>query len=497
MSEIADFGTVILIATAGFALAVLSTKLTQRVPVPAPAVFLLAAAVASDLWPALYGWVPIRTVERIAVVALIVILFQGGMDIGWRRFRVAAAPILSLGILGTFVTAGAITLVAHYALGFAWMLSGIVGAALSPTDPAVMFSVLGRCEIGGRAGTTLEGEAGVNDPAGIALMLGMIELATHAHATVLVVVREFAVEMSIGTALGAVGGATLVYLLRRLRLPSEGLYPVLALVLAAALYGATALAGGSGFLAVFLAGLILGGARLPYKREIERFQSTLASFAELVVFVALGLTVAINSLSLRTWAEGAGLMLALALVARPLAVLLTLAPARLTWRERIFITWSGLKGAVPILLAAFALLAHVDGAQRVYDLVFVVVLLSVIGQGTPVAFVAKRLRIPLHDRPSLPWQLSIRLAEEAADAHELLVQPGSRAVDNTIRELPLGEATWITVVVREGRALQPTGSLRLRAGDRLLLLSEPNDLPAVERLFLTQPMTPSTARLDC
>jgi cell volume regulation protein A len=176
-------------------------------------------------------------VERIAVVALVVILFNGGIDLGWRTFRAAAAPILLLGILGTFATAGTVAVFAHYALGFEWVLSGIVGAALAPTDPAVMFSVLGRREIGGRSGATLEGEAGVNDPAGIALMVGMIELSTHEDASLVVVVREFAVEMAIGTATGLAGALVLVSLLRRARLPSATLYPVLALALAGALYG--------------------------------------------------------------------------------------------------------------------------------------------------------------------------------------------------------------------------------------------------------------------
>ena len=152
-------------------------------PVPPPAVFLIAAAAVSDIWPSLYHHMPIHTVERVAVVALIVILFNGGMDIGWPSFRESAFPMVALGVLGTFITAGVVALFAHVALGFGWTLAGLVGAALAPTDPAVMFSVLGNHEIGGRSGTTLEGEAGLNDPAGIALMIGMIELATHADAS--------------------------------------------------------------------------------------------------------------------------------------------------------------------------------------------------------------------------------------------------------------------------------------------------------------------------
>jgi cell volume regulation protein A len=395
MTEISDFGAIVLIVTAGFALAVLSTKLTERIPVPGPAIFLLAAAVVSDLWPRAYELVPIATVERIAVVALVVILFNGGIDLGLRSFRAAAGPILSLGVPGTFATAGIVAAFAHYALGFEWILAGIVGAALAPTDPAVMFSVLGPREIEGRSDATLEGEAGVNDPAGIALMIGMIELATNDDATFLVLLREFAVEMGIGTATGLAGGFLLVNLLRGVRLPSQSLYPVLALALAGALYGATALAHGSGFLAVFIAGLFVGDAGMPYKDELERFHGSLASLAELVVFVALGLTVSIGSLSGRVWVEGMVLAVLLALFARPLVVVATLAPARFRWAERSFIAWSGLKGAVPILLAAFAVLGHVPGANRVYGIVFVVVLVSVVGQGTLVPLVARTLHIPM------------------------------------------------------------------------------------------------------
>jgi potassium/hydrogen antiporter len=395
MTEISDFGAIVLIVTGGFALAVLSTKLTERIPVPGPAIFLLAAAVVSDVWPRAYEVVPIETVERIAVVALVVILFNGGIDLGLRSFRAVAGPILALGVLGTFATAGIVAAFAHYALGFDWILAGVAGAALAPTDPAVMFSVLGSHEIGGRSGDTLEGEAGVNDPVGIALMVGMIELATHDDASFLVVLREFAVEMGVGTATGLAGGFLLVHLLRRVRLPSQSLYPVLALALAGALYGVTALAHGSGFLAVFIAGLFVGSAGMPYEDELERFHGSLAALAELVVFVALGLTVSIGSLSSRVWLEGILLALLLAFFARPLVVAATLAPARFRWAERAFVAWSGLKGAVPILLAAFAVLGDVAGADRVYGIVFVVVLVSVVGQGTLVPLVARALGIPI------------------------------------------------------------------------------------------------------
>jgi cell volume regulation protein A len=397
MTEITDFAAILLAIGAGVALAVLSTRLTTWIPIPSPAVFLVVAAVVSDLFPSLYEEVPALTVERIAVVALIVILFNGGMDIGWRRFRGALAPILSLGVFGTFATAVAVAVFAHYVLGFEWMTAGVIGAALAPTDPAVMFSVLGQREIEGRSGVTLEGEAGVNDPAGIALMIGMIELATHDDASRFVILREFVVEMAIGGAVGLVGAVAMVALLRRFTLPASALSPVLALALAGALYGVTALAHGSGFLAVFIAGLVMGDTRTPYKAEIERFHGALAVLAEIAVFVVLGLVVRIDALTLDVWVDGIALVLALAVLVRPPIVLAALAPFSFTRGERAFIAWCGLKGAVPILLAAFAVLQGVEDATTVFYIVFVVVLLSVVGQGTPVPWIARRLGIPMRE----------------------------------------------------------------------------------------------------
>ena len=397
MTEITDFAAILLAIGGAVALAVLSTRLTTWIPIPSPAVFLVVAAIVSDLFPRLYEEVPALTVERIAVVALIVILFNGGMDIGWRRFRGALAPILSLGVFGTFATAGAVAVFAHYVLGFEWMTAGVIGAALAPTDPAVMFSVLGQREIEGRSGVTLEGEAGVNDPAGIALMIGMIELATHDEASRFVILREFVVEMAIGGAVGLVGALAMVALLRRFTLPAPALSPVLALALAGALYGVTALAHGSGFLAVFIGGLVLGDTRTPYKAEIERFHGALAVLAEIAVFVVLGLVVRIDSLTLDVCVDGIALVLALAVLVRPPIVLAALAPFSFSRGERAFIAWCGLKGAVPILLAAFAVLQGVEDATTVFYIVFVVVLLSVVGQGTPVPWITRRLGIPTRE----------------------------------------------------------------------------------------------------
>ncbi len=397
MTEISDFGQIVGVVAAGFALALFGRTLTERLAIPSAALFLLAAAAASDLFPGLRDPVSFVTVERLAVIALIVILFDGGMHIGWRRARASLVPILSLGVLGTFATAGLIALAAHTLLGFSWITSGLLGAALAPTDPAVTFSVLGGREIRGRTGTILQGESGANDPVGIALMIGMIELATHDDGSFWTVVEEFGIEMAGGIVVGVAGAAALLPLMRRARLPETSLYPLQVLAAAGVIYGAATIVHASGFLAVFLTGLLIGDADAPRQREIEGFHSSLASLAEVTAFVALGLTIDLTELlSSGHWLDGLVLAVVLGLLIRPLVVVLLLLPVRLDWGERLFVAWSGLKGAVPILLAALAVIAAVDDAPRIYDVVFVVVLFSVVVQGTLLPTVAGRLRVPLY-----------------------------------------------------------------------------------------------------
>jgi potassium/hydrogen antiporter len=388
VAELSDFGLIVLVVASGVMLALLASKLSERYPVPAPALFLLAALALPVALP------HIKTVERIGVVAVILILFDGGMSIGWRRFRRAIVPIATLGIIGTFTTAVVVAVCAHFLLDLSWTLSGVLGAALAPTDPAVMFSILGDKEIHGNTGTILEGEAGVNDPVGIALLIGMVEFATTDGASAWSVVREFLLEMTIGLAVGIVGAWLLVVFMRRVQLPGEGLYPLRALAAAGVIYGLASVAHGSGFLAVFIAGLALGEVDVPYKRQIQRFQGSLANLAEIVVFVALGLTVNVRQLyDQGIWSDGLLLAIALAFVARPLGLAPLLAPMRLRLGEKLFIAWGGLKGAVPILLAAFVILSDVHDARRLYEIVFVVVLFSVVVQGSSVPFAAKRLGV--------------------------------------------------------------------------------------------------------
>ncbi len=405
MSEILAFGEVVLVVAAALVLALVTLRLTRWFPIPGPAIFLGMAALAAYLFPGLAGHMSIRNAERVAVVCLILILFQGGMEVGWRRFRRAWVPISALGIAGTFITGVVIAVAAHYLFDFGWTSAAIVGAALSPTDPAVMFSILGNREVGGRSGIILEGESGANDPVSIALMVSVLEYARGTHPSALTGVEDFALAMAVGAAVGGVGALLLRELMRHTSLPSEGLYPLRTLAAALAVYGLATIAHGSGFLAVFIAGLVVSDVRAPYKLEVERFHKSLASLGEIAVFVVLGLTIDLAVLRQQSvWLDGLLLAGALALVARPFAVGPLLLPVKLRWGERLFVMWGGLKGAVPILLGTLALLETAPDANRVYGIVFVVVLFSVVIQGTSMPFVAERLGVPMRRVEREPGQ---------------------------------------------------------------------------------------------
>ena len=490
MGDVEHFALLVLVVGAAITAAVVFNRVSERIRIPAPAIFLVAAAVASDVVPAL-GELSVTTVQRVVSVALAVILFDGGMHIGWRRFRSAAGPVLWVGIAGTFVTAAALATVAHVVFRLDWWAALLLGTTLAPTDPAVVFSVLGRREVAGRSGTILEGEAGANDPVGIALLASLLTVGPAAGLdTVGGIALEFVVQLAVGAVVGVAGGALLVWFMRRVPLPSEGLYPLRVLSVALVIYGAATVAHGSGFLAVFVAGILVGDARAPYKGEIERFHGALASLAEIVAFLILGLTVGLHSLP-DSGALGIGLILAvvLTLVVRPVLVGLLLLPVRLAWGERLFALWAGLKGAVPILLGSFLLTAGVPDASRLYAIVVVVVAFSVIVQGGLVPTVAARLGVPMRTVEPEPWSLGVRFRQEPRGLRRLVVAAGSPADGCRIGDLEVGEDVWISFVIRDDQLVPVRGSTTLHAGDEILALTDPERGFDLAPIFTTRSAT--------
>ncbi len=478
IESIEPFGLTLLLAGAAVTAALLSNRIGAWLRIPAPAIFLLGAAAVSDLVPAL-GQLPIVAVEQVVTVALVLILFDGGMGIGVRRLRLALVPVAVVGVVGTVLTAAAVAVLAHVLFALPWTLALLLGTALAPTDPAVVFSVLGNREVRGRAGVILEGESGANDPVGIALLVALLGVGGVLDASAVgSIAVTFLVQMVVGAAVGAAGGWLLCLAMRRIALPGEGLYPLRTLAAALAIYGLATVAQGSGFLAVFVAGILLGDEPAPFKREIERFHSSLAGLSEMVAFVVLGLTVTLHDVvASGAWIIGLVLAVLLAFVVRPLLVGPLLLAVRLTVGERAFVLWAGLKGAVPILLGTFVLAGGTADGWLGYHVIFVVVLFSVVVQGGLVPAVAARCQVEMREVEPRPWSIGVRLRDEPDVARRLVVEPGSPPDGQEVRELHREHDVWVGIVVRDGRPLRVHSDTVLRAGDELLLITDPDGDP--------------------
>jgi potassium/hydrogen antiporter len=468
VEDIPRFGAVVLLVSAAVLVALTGNRMSSVVRIPAPALFLVVAALAASIWPGL-GRLGARLDSRIVTVALAIILFEGGITLGWRRLRPAIGPVLWLGVAGTVVTAAGLAAAAHGFFGFPWGSSLLLGTALAPTDPAVVFSVLGGREIAGRSGTILEGESGANDPVGIALLISVLGATGSGASAAWTGLGQFALQMTVGLAIGLAGGLGLRWTVRR-PLPSEQLYPVRVMAGATGIYGLASVAHGSGFLAVFLAGILLGDAEAPFQAEMEQFASALASLGEIVAFSVLGLSIPLVSLLGMDALIGVALAGLLITVIRPLLVGVLLIPVRLRTPERLFVLWAGLKGAVPILLGLFVLEGGVPDAPQLYRIIFVVVLISVVVQGGSVPRVARMLRIPMHE-PALPhpYAAGLRLRTAPRGLHRYTVMAGSKADGARVAELGLGEGAWLNLARRDGELLPLRNDTRLRSGDQVLV----------------------------
>jgi cell volume regulation protein A len=475
-----SFGWICLLVAVVSVAGVLSNQLTAWIRVPGPVIVLAATAVVVRLAPSLH--VPSElTIERLVSAALVGILFNGGMDIGRSRFRTAAVPIAVVGIAGTFLTAAGAAAFLHFAVGLSWYPSLLVGTAVAPTDPAVVFAVLGNREVSGLGGTLLEGESGANDPVGIALMTSLITAGGLSGGAFGHVAGEFVLQMGVGVVVGVVGG----YALRRfmnVALPNEGLYPIRTLACAFGLFGLATVAHGSGFLAVFVAGIMVGEARAPYKREIDHFHSAIASLSETFAFVLLGLTVNLREIAhVDVWLPGVLLGVVLAVVIRPLLVGLCLTGSGLKRNERGFVLFAGLKGAVPLLLGSFLLAVPIDHTDRLYGIVVVVVVFSVVVQGGLVPTAARLFNVAMTTVEPLPWVVGVRVHDEPAGAQRFTVAAGSPAQGLAVQDLP-GDL-WVSLLVRDGRLAPVTANTRLRVDDDVLVIADPNGATELKAMF--------------
>lgn len=473
-------------------LGVIASKAAVRLGVPALLLFLGLGVLAGSEGPGGIEFTDVSLARNVGVVALAFILFSGGLDTEWRTVRPVLLPGVLLSTVGVVVTAGVVGVVAVVVVDLPWETGLLLGAIVSSTDAAAVFSVLRSRAIGleGRVRSLLELESGSNDPMGAFLTVALLDVAL-GDVSPIATLPLFVVQMGVGGAVGFGVAWLSVRGINRLRLEYEGLYPVVTLAVAGLAYGAAALMGGSGFLAVYVAGLVLGNSHVVHRRSLARFHDAVAWLAQIAMFLVLGLLVApsaVLSVALPALVVAAVLMV----VARPVATALALLPLRFGVPQTAMVGWVGLRGAVPIILATFPLQAGLDGADVLFNVVFFVVLVSVLVQGTTIPVVARKLGVtgPLPHRPTYPIE-SVSHPDEGAALHEVVVPDGSAFEQRRVFELGLPAEVLIVLIGRDGDVIVPRGETVVCAGDRLMVLADPADLTRVrERMAPGPPPMP-------
>ena len=448
----------------------LASLVAGRLRVPGLLLFLfLGMAIGSD-GLGLIDFNDYRLARRIGIIALALILFEGGLTSGLLEIRPVLTPALSLAVVGTIVTAVVTGFAAVWLFDLSTLDGMLLGSVLAATDGAAIFALLRGSTLKRRLATTLEGESGFNDPVAILLVLGFIEWLQHDDYGIADMALLFVRQLGIGLVIGVVVGIAAVWALRRVTLATAGLYPVATLAVAALAFGGADALHGSGFLAVYLAGLALGTAGVPAQQTVTSFHQGLAWVGQVAMFVALGLLVFPSRLDDVAF-RGTVLALVLVFVSRPVAVAVSTLPMRFTWTERAVLAGAGLRGAVPVVLATFPVIEGVSGSTRLFDVVFFAVLLSTVIQGTTFEPVARWLGATT-DEPALPRPLAEAgtIRRLGAEVLEYPVAPDDAVVGARVRDLGLPREAVVNVIVRGGEAIPPRGSTVLRTGDRLHVL---------------------------
>jgi cell volume regulation protein A len=463
-------GQLILIAGAMLAGGLIASLLAVRVRVPALVLFLgVGMIVGSDVT----GWIYFDDYElarSVGIIALGLILFEGGLAAGFREIQPVLRPAISLAFAGTILTAVVAGLAAAWLFDFSTLEGLLLGSILAATDSAAIFSILRGSTLRRRLARTLEGEAGLNDPVAVLLVLGFIDWIDKPGYGFFDMLGLFAGQFAVGGAVGLAVGWLGIEGLKRVRLASGGLYPVASLTAAALAYGAADSLGGSGFLSVYLTGLVFGSAAIPARRTIAAFHEGLAWVAQLALFFTLGLLIFPGQLG-DIALEGSVLALVLVLVARPAAAYLATIAEGFTARERIALGWGGLRGAVPVVLATFPVIEGIPHSNEFFNIVFFAVVLSTVLQGTTFELFARRLGVTTSD-PALPRPLaeSGTIRGLGAEVVEYPVATGDAIVGLAVRDLELPRQALVNVIVRSDQAIPPRGSTRIAAGDSLYVL---------------------------
>ena len=450
--------------------AVVAVRLASRSGLPTLLIYLgIGVIIGQD---GIFGFTfdDVQLTQVLGYAALVVILAEGGLGTKWHEIKpvVPAAVVLSsFGLLmSVFVSAAA----AHYVVGLDWRPALIIGAVVSSTDAAAVFSVLRNVPLPKRVTGVLEAESGFNDAPVVILVVAFSKTGPVEHWYRLI--GEITLELAIGAAVGMAVGWLGAYGLKHVALPASGLYPIAVMAIAVVAYAACAMGHGSGFLAVYVASLILGNAKLPHRPATRGFAEGLGWIAQIGLFVLLGLLVTPHELG-DDIVPAIIIGLFLTLLARPASVVASLVPFRISWREQALMSWAGLRGAVPIVLATIPVVSGVADSRRIFNIVFVLVIVYTLVQGPTLPWVAKRLQLTTANGPGAA-DLGIESAPlERLQGHLLSVAipNGSRMHGVEVNELRLPPGAAVTLVVRDGTSFVPLPATVLRRGDELLVVT--------------------------
>lgn len=472
----------ILIAASLIILSTLSSKLSGKLGIPGLLLFLIIGMLAGSDGPGGIPFEDYALTQFLGVVALIYILYSGGLDTRWSEVKAVTGNALSLATLGVMVTTVVVAVAARWLFYFSWLEGLLMGAIVSSTDASAVFTVLKERALGlkGRIKPLLEFESGINDPMAVFLTIGFVTLLQQPDLSWTRIVPLFFQQMVLGLILGFVLGRLSLLLFNRINLAFDGLYSVLSSGIAIFVYGLTAMLGGSGFLAVYLVGLILGNSEFIHKRSIMQFHDGVAWLVSIGMFLILGLLVFPSQLSPIVW-PALLLSFVLIFIARPAGVFSSLLLSSMPFNEKTMVAWVGLRGAVPIILATFPLLASIPNAQLIFNVTFFVVVSSVLIQSTTLPLAAKLFRVKIPFDSSKPLPLGYTpTGRNRNDLVEFVITPHSILVGKRIVDANIPPDVLVVLIYRNDEYIIPRGSTELQAGDVIQMLGSKTSLAVVQ-----------------
>lgn len=459
--------SIILLCGALLLTGVLTTKFSSRFGMPALVLFIAIGMILSRF---IY-YDNAELTQLVGIFALIVILFQGGMQTDFKEIKPVLGPAISLATIGVLLTTTVVGICATYILNISLKEGLLIGAIVGSTDAAAVFSVLGGTNLKKRIRMTLEAESGSNDPMAVFLTVSIIEWIEQPEINWFSLLLSFIMEMGLGLVIGVLIGMLAVFVINRINFDSSGLYPVMALGFAVMSYAAAAWLGASGLLAVYVMALVLGNAELTYRKTIQAFNQGFAWMMQIAMFVLLGLLVFPNELSKVVW-QGLLMSLILIFVARPIGVFCSLLFTKFAVREKILISWAGLRGAVPIVLATYPILAGIKHGELFFNVAFFVVLTSAVIQGTTISPLTHKLSLIEKDRSKTPSLLELMaLGKADTEINHVLVNDDMSIIGKEIQQLNLPDDILFTAIIREKRIITPRGNTVIEAGDTLYVMN--------------------------